>query len=124
MAMFPRVVDGVAAAAEIQRQVAEYNSVTTGSMLKLRIGVSAGKPIREGDDYFGTVVQTAARLCAVAQADEVVVPDSIRQMPGCDAFAYEPPIAVPLKGFTEPQLVRKVIWATGGTARSSAAATG
>jgi adenylate cyclase len=124
MAMFPRIADGVAAAAEIQRQVSEFNSVTTGSVLKLRIGVSAGKPIREGDDFFGTVVQTAARLCAVAQADEVVVPDSIRQMPGCDAFAYEQPIAVPLKGFPEPQLVRKVIWATGAAARSPQAATG
>jgi class 3 adenylate cyclase len=124
MAMFPRVSDGVAAAAEIQRQVTEYNSVTTSSPLKLRIGVSAGKPIREGDDYFGTVVQTAARLCAVAQADEIVVPDSIREMPGCDNFAYEQPIAVPLKGFPEPQLVRKVIWANSTAARTPAAAAG
>src|SRR6185312_1925402 len=124
MAMFPRVADGIAAAAEIQRQVTEYNSVTTSSPLKLRIGVSSGKPIREGDDFFGTVVQTAARLCAVAQADEIVVPDSIRQMPGCDNFAYEQPIAVPLKGFSEPQLVRKVIWANSAAARAPAAAAG
>ena len=124
MAMFPRVADGIAAAAEIQRQVTEYNSVTTSSPLKLRIGVSSGKPIREGDDFFGTVVQTAARLCAVAQADEIVVPDSIRQMPGCDNFAYEQPIAVPLKGFSEPQLVRKVIWGNTAAARAPAAAAG
>lgn len=124
MAVFPRVADGIAAAAEIQRQVTEYNSVTTSSSLKLRIGVSSGKPIREGDDFFGTVVQTAARLCAVAQADEIVVPDSIREMPGCDTFAYEQPIAVPLKGFSEPQLVRKVIWANAAAARAPAAAAG
>src|SRR6185312_5442237 len=44
MAVFPRVPDGVAAAAEIQRQIAEFNAVTVGAKLKIRTGLPAGNP--------------------------------------------------------------------------------
>src|SRR6185312_13955335 len=118
MAVFPRVADGVAAAAEIQRQIADFNATTQGAALKVRIGLSAGNPIRKDDDYFGTVVQTAARVCPVAGAGEIALSDALTRLPGCESFNYSEPIAVPLKGFPEPQLVRKLIWSEGqGRAR-------
>jgi adenylate cyclase len=113
MAVFPRVADGVAAAAEIQRQIADFNATTQGAALKVRIGLSAGNPIRKDDDYFGTVVQTAARVCPVAGAGEIALSDAVTRLPGCESFTYSEPIAVPLKGFPEPQLVRKLIWSEG-----------
>jgi adenylate cyclase len=113
MAVFPRVVDGVTAAAEIQRQIAEFNAVTQGALLKIRIGLSAGNPIRKDDDYFGTVVQTAARVCPVAGTGEVALPEAMTQLPGCDRFIYSEQILVPLKGFSTPQPVRKLLWSAG-----------
>jgi class 3 adenylate cyclase len=120
MAVFPRVVDGVAAAAEIQKQIADFNSVTQGALLKVRIGISAGNPIRKDDDYFGTVVQTAARVCPIAGAGEIALPDMVTRFPGCERFTYSEAVAVPLKGFSEPQLVRKLLW--GGAAPVARAA--
>jgi class 3 adenylate cyclase len=119
MAVFRRVPDGLAAAAEIQRQLAQRNEASTAGQLKVRIGLSAGNPIRKDDDYFGTVVQTAARLCAVARAGEIALPDALAGFPGCETFAYEEPVAMPLKGFPEPLLVRKLVWAAGGDERLS-----
>jgi adenylate cyclase len=113
MAVFPRVADGVTAAAEIQRQIAEFNAVTVGAQLKIRIGLSAGNPIRKDDDYFGTVVQTAARVCPVAGTGEIALPEAMIHLPGCDRFIYSEPIPVPLKGFSTPQLVRKLLWSAG-----------
>ena len=113
MAVFPRVVDGVTAAAEIQRQIAEFNAVTQGALLKIRIGLSDGNPIRKDDDYFGTVVQTAARVCPVAGTGEVAMPEAMAQLPGCDRFTYSEQILVPLKGFSAPQPVRKLLWSAG-----------
>ena len=116
MAVFPRVADGVAAAAEIQRQIAEFNAVTTGAALKIRIGLSAGNPIRKDDDYFGTVVQTAARVCPVAGTGEIALPEAMTRLPGCDRFTYSEQILVPLKGFSSPQPVRKLLWSAAAAA--------
>jgi adenylate cyclase len=109
MAVFPRVGDGIAAAAEIQRQIAEYNAAAVGAPLMIRIGLSAGNPIRKDDDYFGTVVQTAARICPIAGAGEVALTDAMACLPECDRFSYSEPLSVPLKGFSQPQLVRKLL---------------
>jgi adenylate cyclase len=109
MAVFPRVGDGIAAAGEMQRQIAAHNEATLGTGLRIRIGLAAGNPIRTETDYFGTVVQLAARLCAFAGPGEVALPDAMTKLAGCDGFAYSPAIAVPLKGFAEPQAVRKLL---------------
>ena len=109
MAVFPRVGDGVAAAAEIQRQIAEHNRATAGVPLLVRIGLAAGNPIRREDDYFGTVVQTAARVCPIAEAGEVALTEAMAALPECSGFAYTPAVPITLKGFSRPQPVCKLL---------------
>src|SRR5688500_9893141 len=52
----------------------EHRSSTTGSSLALRFGVTFGKAILfEGDDYIGSVVNLAKRLCDAADPHEILV---------------------------------------------------
>src|SRR5260221_5359164 len=111
MAVFPRVADGVAAASEIQRQIAEHKRVTASSFLKVRIGLAAGQPIRDQDDYFGTVVQLAARICACAAEAEICVTDAIAEQTGPSRkFSFSEPRDVKLKGFADSQKMRVLHW--------------
>ena len=111
MAVFPRVADGVAAACEIQRQIAEHNRVTASSHLKVRIGLAVGQPIRDQDDYFGTVVQLAARLCACAGEAEICVAEAIaEQVAGTKRFSFSDQREVRLKGFADAQKMRFLMW--------------
>jgi len=111
MAVFPRVADGVAAAGEIQRQIAEHNRVTASSYLKVRMGLAVGQPIRDQDDYFGTVVQLAARLCACAGEAEICVANAIvEQVSGTKRFNFTDVREVKLKGFAEAQKMRFLLW--------------
>lgn len=110
MAVFPRVVDGVAAAAEMQRQIDEHNRISMSHPLAVRIGLSAGEPVREDNDYFGTVVQLSARVCAVAGAREVAVSDLVAELAGSQNFVFSEVQHLPLKGFAEPQPVRMLLW--------------
>jgi adenylate cyclase len=111
MAVFPKVIDGVAAASEIQRQIAEHNRVTASSFLKVRIGLASGTPIRDQDDYFGTVVQLAARLCPCAGEAEICVSEAIaEQVAPTKRFAFSEVREVKLKGFTQLQSMRFVLW--------------
>jgi adenylate cyclase len=110
MAVFPRLADGLAGACEIQRQIAEYNDATAGAALAVRVGLASGNPIRRDDDYFGTVVQTAARLCAYAAPGEIALPETMSALPEAAGFTYDAPRPVSLKGFAAALPVRKLLW--------------
>ncbi|WP_198148110.1 adenylate/guanylate cyclase domain-containing protein, partial [Elstera litoralis] len=111
MAVFPRVADGLAAAVDIQRQCQDHNQVTPGEQILLRIGLSAGQPVQENNDYFGTIVQLSARLSSLGEPGDI----------HCDALFAEyvkenvtaplsAPFDVPLKGFAQQQTVYRVEW--------------
>src|SRR6185369_12583341 len=49
---------------------------------RLRAGISAGEVAREDDDWFGTPVVEAARLCAAADAGQTLVTEVVRALVG------------------------------------------
>jgi hypothetical protein len=73
MASFTTVSNAVEAAVETLRRVAANNAAEGDIPLHLRIGINAGEPVIEDDDLFGVTVQLAARLCAAAEADQILV---------------------------------------------------
>jgi hypothetical protein len=101
MAVFDSASRAVGAAVEIQRGLRELDEPEQ-VRLRLRIGVAAGEPVTEQDDLFGAAVQQAARLCACAQPDCIIVSSGVHDL--CRgkgiSFADRGPIAV--KGFDEP----------------------
>ena len=73
MAGFPRASGAVKAATMILKAVARHNENAGETSFHVRVGINAGEPIREEDDYFGTTVQMAARACALKGIDEEVL---------------------------------------------------
>ena len=74
MATFGSAVAGLDAAAGLQ-DVARRLSVG-GNQLSLRVGVSTGDMVREGEDWLGAAAIEASRLCAEAAGGSVLVADA------------------------------------------------
>jgi len=110
MASFPTAADAVAAAIGIQSGVAAHGQLRPDLPLKLRIGVSYGRPIHENDDLFGSTVQLAARICGLSGPDEILISLATAEALDDGAFKLEPRGQTTLKGFPEPQDVHQVVW--------------
>ena len=70
--------------------------------LTLRVGVATGHALLfEGDDYIGSAVNLASRLCDAAGAFEVLIPaDQLELVP--DGVVVTPHGLMTLRGFPEP----------------------
>jgi len=101
MASFAMTFDAVTAAIQMQREFARHNR-EADVPLHVRIGISAGEPLCENNDLFGACVQLAARLCAHAQAGEILVSQTVVETIGRDAPQPTPRDAAMLKGFDMP----------------------
>lgn len=79
------------------------------SPLTLRAGVATGQTLLfEGDDYVGSAVNLAARLCDRAQNYDVLMPTmNLRMLP--DGVSAEPVGEVELRGFPGPLDVVRLI---------------
>ena len=80
----------------------QHRAATACAPLTLRIGLATGYALLfEGDDYIGSAVNTAARLCDSAGAFEVLIPvDQVEELPEGVRTIHHAPLA--LRGFTEP----------------------
>lgn len=59
--------------------------------LEIRIGITPGEVIVEGDDRYGEGVNIAARLQALASPGGICVPGKVsKEVAGKLAFAFEP----------------------------------
>ena len=104
-AMFVSVEPGplVEAVCEVEEKIDH-----AASPLRLRGGITFGHVILfEGDDYIGSAVNLAARLCDVAAPHEILV--------GCELEDYipawasaEPAVPVDVRGFAQPVPVLRV----------------
>jgi|GEM_PF-5705296 len=110
MAVFDRSSDGIEAAMRIQREIRRYNTQHPDLPLRVRIGLNAGEARVEDDDYLGIAVQLAARVCAAAGADEVLVSGIVRELAAGMNYNYANAREVMLKGFPEPKTVASVVW--------------
>jgi class 3 adenylate cyclase len=107
MVVFGDACAAMRCAAAMQRAAARDRD-----RLGLRIGIHAGEPAREGDDYFGTPVIIARRLCDAAHAGQILISLPARELidePGLSEL--EPLGALSLKGLSEPVTASAVPWA-------------
>jgi class 3 adenylate cyclase len=109
MASFNSVAAAVQAAIAIHRELASRNE-QSDEPVRIRIGISAGEPIAEGDDLFGSTVQLAARLCSWAQPDSIAVSGAVRDLCVGKQLPFSQQHTVHLKGFPERQHVFAVDW--------------
>jgi adenylate cyclase len=76
---FPSVVEAVACAVAVQREMAERNVATPEARrIVFRIGINLGDIIIDGDDIFGDGVNVAARLETLAEPGGICVSRVVR----------------------------------------------
>lgn len=83
MAAFLNADDAIACALDIQAAFTAYNDEQPDVELHVRIGLSAGEPVAENSDFFGTTVQLAARTCDAANGGEILITDSVYNVLTC-----------------------------------------
>ncbi len=82
MVSYSSAADAIAGAVGMQQRVHAHNRSDARVQIAMRIGVSAGDASFEDDDWFGTPVVEAARLCSAAEGGQIVVSDIVRVLAG------------------------------------------
>ena len=62
------------------------------------------------DDLYGTAVNLAARICANAEAGQILASDVVRQLAAGKDFLFAVRGEASLKGFDEPVRLYEVRW--------------
>ncbi|WP_127112688.1 adenylate/guanylate cyclase domain-containing protein [Shimia sediminis] len=108
MSSFPSASAAMTAAMELQRLLA---AKTAEPRLSIRAGIHTGDVIAADGDFFGTVVNKAARITETAQAGEIRVSDAAKLMVGTDpAYAFSDRAALRLKGLEGHHVVHLLKW--------------
>jgi class 3 adenylate cyclase len=108
MVAFQSAHAAVECAVTMQRSAARF-----GDSMGLRVGIDAGKAMRDGEDYFGRPVIVARRLCDIAHAGQILVSQSAVELiddPGTHRF--EPIGSLALKGLDDPVNASGLRWET------------
>lgn len=119
--------DAVRCAAAMQRTLLANNEkrVAAGmTPIRIRIGVHAGKAMQKEGDYYGDVVNTAARVEHEAGGEEVVVSRSLYDAISGAGFVGKVKGAFEMKGKAEKVEVIAIDWRVAPAAAAAAAANG
>ena len=101
MAAFLSAASAVRCACHIMKSVG-ISQRTEAPPLALRIGISAGEPVEENNDLFGSTVQLASRLCGSAQPGEVLVSNVVSDLCMGKGLSFSDAGPRDLKGFSAP----------------------
>jgi class 3 adenylate cyclase len=111
MVAFTTARGAILCAIAIQRAVGEANRNHSGPRIAIGIGINTGEPIQEGGDYFGSMVNLAARICATADPGQILVAETTRYVAGrIESVEYVDRGLHELKGFPEARRLCEVIW--------------
>ena len=110
MASFISAAGAVRCAIEIQRQLDKHSQENPDHPLKVRVGAAAGEPVEQHNDLFGSTVQLAARLCAHAQPEQILVSNAIAELCIGKGLSFEDVGEVTLKGFDSPVRAHAAAW--------------
>jgi tetratricopeptide (TPR) repeat protein len=114
MVVFDSAVEGVAAAEVMQRGVDRF-SRRASAPVAIRVGLSAGDVVWEGDDCFGTPVVEARRLCDHALGGQILVGEVVRLLAGTrGGHEFRSVGALDLKGLGAPLPAAEVAWHVAG----------
>ena len=110
MASFISAAGAVRCAIEIQRQLDKHSQENPDRPLNVRVGAAAGEPVEQHNDLFGSTVQLAARLCAHAQPEQILVSNAIAELCIGKGLSFEDVGEVRLKGFGSPVRAHAAAW--------------
>jgi class 3 adenylate cyclase len=109
MASFSSATKALECAIAMQRSFAQHNE-SAEEPIRVRIGLNAGEPIAEDEDLFGTAVNLAARICANAEAGQILAPIVVRELAAGKQFMFADLGETELRGFEDPVRLYEVRW--------------
>ena len=109
MASFSSATKALECAIAMQRAFAEHNE-SADEPIKVRVGLNAGEPIAEEDDLYGTAVNLAARICAHAEAGQILAPIVVRELAAGKQFMFADLGETELRGYEDPVRLFEVRW--------------
>jgi class 3 adenylate cyclase len=111
MLAFASSLSAVSCAVAMQQRIAAHGAGDSERTMRLRIGLNAGEAISAGDDYFGSPVVVAARLCDRAVAGQILASEVVRSLAGNRAEGQFVPVGtVTLKGMRRPIAAFELDW--------------
>lgn len=109
MVVFSRPAAAANCAVAMQDGIEAHNRDHPKEPLGLRVGLNHGPTIRDQDDYFGRSVVIAKRLCDRADASQILVSLSARNLVD-KAYAFRDLGSLPLKGLADPIPTVELAW--------------
>jgi len=110
MASFVSAAGAVRCALQIQRELNKHAQANPERCLQVRVGAAVGEPVEQDNDLFGSTVQLAARLCAHAQPEQILVSNAIAELCLGKGLLFEDVGEVTLKGFNSPVRAHAAAW--------------
>ena len=102
MSSFPEPAQALRAAQTILQATGQSD----GPAIALRIGIHTGNVVQTSDDFFGTVVNKAARIAALAAPGEIRVSDATHKIVGeTHDFRFTNMTSVQLEGFEGEHII-------------------
>lgn len=89
LATFPDPDKATAAAKDLLQRIASHNAAQPHLSASVRIAVHAGEAAVDEDGYFGATLVTAARICKLASAGQIVASDLIKAYCKSSAAAFK-----------------------------------
>ncbi len=102
MASFDTVESGLRGALAIRDGFAARMASGATPALRVRIGVAAGEPVDRDGDLFGSTVNLASRICDAADAGQILVSDTVRDLAVDFEFLLDDGDTRIVKGFAKP----------------------
>ncbi len=99
-------------ALEVAQKIQRENAASTREPpLQLRIGIHSGETIQTKDDFFGSVVNKAARIASAALPGEIRISETTSLMAGSGPdFKYIDPVDIELRGFEGSHMLLRLGW--------------
>ncbi len=97
-------------AALAQRAFANHNDDNANAQVRVRVGLNASEPIAEEKDLFGTAVNLAARICAHAEAGQILAPIVVMELAAWKQFLFADLVENELLGFEDPVRLYELRW--------------
>jgi len=107
MTSFPSVAGALRSSIEVHRMMVKRNK---SPRLQVRIGIHTGDVIKTGDDFFGKVVNTAARVAEAATAEQTLVSDAVRGLAPAGEFKFGESIALNIRGIDGASTICALHW--------------
>lgn len=111
---FETALDAIEAAADLQRRLADA-AAELPVELRVRIGINAGEPIREGDELHGAVVKSTESIASMARGGEILASNVVRELAAGKGYAFLDRGEFPLSGIEEATRIWEMQWAHSAT---------